>query len=75
MKTLYDQLAKLAGYQEGDRVWLYLPTRKRGKSPKLLICWVVSITLSLGSMKLNTGFSGIPRQKLWSSIWKSWRYT
>jgi hypothetical protein len=39
MKTRYDQLANSAGFQEGDRVWLYRPIRKRGKSPKLQTCW------------------------------------
>ena len=39
MKARYDQLANSAGYQEGDKVWLYRPTRKRGKSPKLQTCW------------------------------------
>jgi hypothetical protein len=39
MKACYDQLANLAGFQEGDRVWLYCPTWKRGKSPKLQTCW------------------------------------
>jgi len=29
MKARYDQLANSAGYQEGDRVWLYRPTRKK----------------------------------------------
>jgi hypothetical protein len=27
MKTRYDKLVTSAGYQEGDRVWLYRPTR------------------------------------------------
>jgi transposase InsO family protein len=39
MKTRYDKLAKSAGYQEGDRVWLYRPTRTKGKSPKLQSSW------------------------------------
>ena len=39
MKARYDQLANSAGYQEGNSVWLYHPTRKRGKSPKLQTCW------------------------------------
>jgi hypothetical protein len=39
MNARYDQLAKSAGFQEGDRVWLYHPTRRRGKSPKLRTCW------------------------------------
>jgi hypothetical protein len=28
IKTRYDKLANSAGYHEGDRVWLYRPTRK-----------------------------------------------
>jgi hypothetical protein len=39
MKARYDRLANSAGYREGDRVWLYLPTRKRGQSPKPQTCW------------------------------------
>jgi hypothetical protein len=35
MKTRYDKLANSAGYQEGHRAWLYRPTRKKWKSPKL----------------------------------------
>jgi hypothetical protein len=39
MKTRYDKLANSAGYHEGDRVWLYRPTRTKGKSPKLQSSW------------------------------------
>jgi hypothetical protein len=39
MKIRYDKLANSAGYQEGDRVWLYRPTRTKGKSPKLQSSW------------------------------------
>jgi hypothetical protein len=39
MKTRYDKLANSAGYQQGDRVWLYRPTRTKGKSPKLQSSW------------------------------------
>jgi hypothetical protein len=35
MKAHYDQLANSAGFQEGERVWLYQPNRRRGKSIKL----------------------------------------
>jgi hypothetical protein len=35
MKTRYDKLANCAGYHEDDRVWLYRPTRTKGRSPKL----------------------------------------
>jgi Integrase core domain. len=34
----HNQLANLAGLQEGDRVWLYHPTWKRGRSQKLQKC-------------------------------------
>jgi hypothetical protein len=27
----YDRMANCMGYQEGDDVWLYWPTRKKGK--------------------------------------------
>jgi hypothetical protein len=39
MKTRYDRLASYAGYNEGDKVWLYRPTRTKGKSPKLQSSW------------------------------------
>jgi hypothetical protein len=39
MKTRYDKLANCASYQEGDRVWLYCPTRTKGRSPKLQSSW------------------------------------
>jgi hypothetical protein len=39
MKTRYDKLANSAGYQEGDRVWLYHPTRTKRKWPKLQSLW------------------------------------
>jgi hypothetical protein len=39
MKTRYDRAANCAGYQEGDNVWLYRPTRKKGRSPKLQSSW------------------------------------
>jgi hypothetical protein len=35
MKARYKQLANSAGFQEGDTVWLYCPTQKKGRSPKL----------------------------------------
>jgi len=39
MKARYDQLANSTGFQVGDRVWLYGPTRRRGKSPNLQTYW------------------------------------
>jgi hypothetical protein len=39
MKARYDKLANSTGYQEGDSVWLYCPTRTKGKSPKLQSSW------------------------------------
>jgi hypothetical protein len=38
MKARYDQLANSAGFKAGERVWLYRPNRKKGKSPKLQTC-------------------------------------
>jgi hypothetical protein len=35
MKTRYNRLANCVGYHEGDNVWLFRPTRTKGKSPKL----------------------------------------
>jgi len=34
-KAHYGRLPNSARFQEGDQVWLYRPTRTRGKSPKL----------------------------------------
>ena len=39
MKAGYDQLSNSAGFQEGNRVWLYSPTQKTGKSHKWQKCW------------------------------------
>jgi hypothetical protein len=39
MKTLYDKLSNCAGYQESDRVWLYRPTRSKGRAAKLQSSW------------------------------------
>jgi hypothetical protein len=39
MKTRYDKLANSAVYHKGDIVWLYRPTRTKGKSPKLQSSW------------------------------------
>ena len=39
MKTRYDLKANSAGFQHGDKVWLWNPQRKKGKSPKLMQSW------------------------------------
>ena len=39
MKARYKQLVNSAGFQEGNRVWLYSPAQKTGKSPKLQKFW------------------------------------
>jgi hypothetical protein len=39
MKTRYDRLANCAGYHEGDRAWVYHPTRMKGKSPEHQPSW------------------------------------
>ena len=39
MKTRYDLRGTSAGFQEGDKVWLYNPQRRRGQSPKLQSHW------------------------------------
>jgi hypothetical protein len=39
MKTCYDRLANCTGYHEGVKVWLYRPTRMKGKLPKLQSSW------------------------------------
>jgi hypothetical protein len=39
MKGRYVQLTNSAGFQEGDSVWQYRHIQKRGKSPKLQVCW------------------------------------
>jgi hypothetical protein len=38
-KTRYYRLANCTVYHESDRVWLYRPTRTKGKSPKLQTSW------------------------------------
>jgi hypothetical protein len=39
METRHDRLANCAGYHEGDRVWVYRPTRTKDKSPNLKSSW------------------------------------
>jgi hypothetical protein len=39
IKTWYGRMANSAGYQKGDKVWLYAPTCTTGKSPKLQSLW------------------------------------
>jgi hypothetical protein len=39
MKARYDRLANSAGFQEGERVWLYRPTRKKGTSLNMQSRW------------------------------------
>jgi hypothetical protein len=39
MKAPCYRLANYAGFEEGDKVWLYRPTRTRGKLPKLQPSW------------------------------------
>jgi sRNA-binding protein len=38
-KARYTRLANSLGFQEGDRVRLYRPTRRKAKSPKLKSYW------------------------------------
>jgi len=35
MKARYDLRANSGGFQQDDKVWLFNPQRKKGKSPKL----------------------------------------
>ncbi|XP_063911955.1 uncharacterized protein LOC135128808 [Zophobas morio] len=39
MKARYDFRANCPKYKEGDKVWLYNPHRRRGRSPKLQRNW------------------------------------
>lgn len=39
MKTRYDARAKEPHFKEGDRVWFYNPTRRKGLCPKLQHNW------------------------------------
>jgi hypothetical protein len=39
MTACYDRLANSAGFQEGDKVWLYYLTWTRGKLPKFQPSW------------------------------------
>lgn len=38
-KRLYDQRANANSFKEGDKVWLYNPQKKKGRSPKLQTPW------------------------------------
>ena len=39
MKTRYDARAREPDFKEGDRVWLFNPTRRKGRCPKLQHNW------------------------------------
>ncbi|KAG7175851.1 hypothetical protein Hamer_G009876 [Homarus americanus] len=39
MKSNYDGNASQVCYEDGDKVWLYNPQRKKGQSPKLQSLW------------------------------------
>ncbi|KAJ8973195.1 hypothetical protein NQ317_006500 [Molorchus minor] len=39
LKTRYDAITNNSGYQAGDKVGLYNPARKKGRSPKLQKTW------------------------------------
>ncbi|GFT44687.1 retrovirus-related Pol polyprotein from transposon 412 [Trichonephila clavipes] len=39
MKTRYDTKATEHQFKEGDKVWFYNPTRRKGLSPKLQSHW------------------------------------
>ncbi|GFX93001.1 retrovirus-related Pol polyprotein from transposon 412 [Trichonephila clavipes] len=39
MKTRYDTKATGHQFKEGDKVWFYNPTRRKGRSPKLQSHW------------------------------------
>ncbi|GFW52476.1 hypothetical protein TNCV_404041 [Trichonephila clavipes] len=39
MKTRYDTKATGHQFKEGDKVWFYNPTRRKGLSPKLQSHW------------------------------------
>jgi len=36
---LYDQRSRANSYQKGEKVWLYNPQRKKGRTPKLQTPW------------------------------------
>ena len=38
-KRLYDQRSRANSYREGEKVWLYNPQSKKGRSPKLQTPW------------------------------------
>jgi len=38
-KRLYDQRSRANSYQKGEKVWLYNPQSKKGRSPKLQTPW------------------------------------
>jgi hypothetical protein len=75
MKARYDRLANSARFQEGDRVWLYRPTRTRGRSPKLQSVWEGRTRSSPGLTTSSTRFSGTPGREWWWYIWTEWRRT
>jgi hypothetical protein len=49
VKALQDRLANSAGFSEGDHLWPYRPTPKRGKTTKLQSSWEGPYRSSPGS--------------------------
>ena len=39
LKGYYDQRSRANSYREGEKVWLYNPQSKKGRSPKLQTAW------------------------------------
>ena len=63
MKARYDQLVNLAGFQMGDRVWMYRPARWGENRPSCRRAGKAHTSSSSESTTLYIGFSAIPGQR------------
>jgi hypothetical protein len=74
IKARYD-LANSAGYQEGDQVRLYRPTRARGKSPKVQSSWEGPYKAITRINDVVYGIQRHPTAREWWFTTTDWRRT
>ncbi|GFV89409.1 retrovirus-related Pol polyprotein from transposon 412 [Trichonephila clavipes] len=74
MKTRYDTKATGHQFKEGDKVWFYNPTRRKGLSPKLQSHWDGPYTiLKINDVVIRILFSLIVRDflELFYNLWRT----
>ncbi|GFV81727.1 retrovirus-related Pol polyprotein from transposon 412 [Trichonephila clavipes] len=75
MKTRYDTKATGHQFKEGDKVWFYNPTRRKGLSPKLQSHWDGPYTILkiINDVVIRILFSSIVRDflELFYNLWRT----